>query len=76
MALEHGLSSVSIFPFLTRDNSNFVPEQILSVVPFLMRENTLIIQTVAKVAYDCYVTAICSGKNADFIKSLGADECS
>lgn len=29
---------------------------------------------VAKVAFDCHITAICSGKNADFVKSLGADE--
>ncbi|PMD20889.1 GroES-like protein [Hyaloscypha hepaticicola] len=28
----------------------------------------------AKVAFDCHITAICSGKNADFVKSLGADE--
>jgi NADPH-dependent curcumin reductase CurA len=31
-------------------------------------------QTVAKVAFDSHITAICSGKNADFVKSLGADE--
>jgi reticulon-4-interacting protein 1, mitochondrial len=29
---------------------------------------------VAKVAYDCHVTAICSSKNADYCKKLGADE--
>jgi NADPH:quinone reductase-like Zn-dependent oxidoreductase len=29
---------------------------------------------VAKVAFDCHITAICSGKNADSVKSLGADE--
>lgn len=28
----------------------------------------------AKVPFDCHITAICSGKNADFVKSLGADE--
>lgn len=28
----------------------------------------------AKVAYDCHVTAICSSKNAEYIKKLGADE--
>ncbi|KAE8442857.1 hypothetical protein EG329_002599 [Mollisiaceae sp. DMI_Dod_QoI] len=28
----------------------------------------------AKVVYDCHVTAICSGKNAAFVKELGADE--
>jgi reticulon-4-interacting protein 1, mitochondrial len=25
------------------------------------------------VAFDCHVTAICSSKNADFVKKLGAD---
>jgi len=29
---------------------------------------------VAKTLYDCHVTAICSGKNADYVKKLGADE--
>jgi len=29
---------------------------------------------VAKVSYDCHVTAICSSKNASFVKELGADE--
>lgn len=29
---------------------------------------------VAKVAYDCHVTAICSSKNAEYVKKLGADE--
>ncbi|KUJ24550.1 quinone oxidoreductase [Mollisia scopiformis] len=28
----------------------------------------------AKVSYDCHVTAICSSKNAAFVKDLGADE--
>jgi len=28
----------------------------------------------AKLLYDCHVTAICSGKNADYVKGLGADE--
>jgi NADPH:quinone reductase-like Zn-dependent oxidoreductase len=29
---------------------------------------------VAKVAFDCHVTAVCSAKNADYVKKLGADE--
>lgn len=28
----------------------------------------------AKVAYDCHVTAICSSKNVEYVKRLGADE--
>ena len=28
----------------------------------------------AKVAYDCHVTAICSSRNAEYAKKLGADE--
>lgn len=28
----------------------------------------------AKQVYDCHVIAICSGRNADFVKELGADE--
>ncbi|KAF1976988.1 NAD(P)-binding protein [Bimuria novae-zelandiae CBS 107.79] len=28
----------------------------------------------AKKVYDCHVTAICSGQNADFVRELGADE--
>lgn len=28
----------------------------------------------AKKVYDCHVTAICSGKNIEFVKGLGADE--
>lgn len=28
----------------------------------------------AKLLYDCHVTAICSDKNADYVKGLGADE--
>ncbi|KAG4034729.1 hypothetical protein MFRU_002g00820 [Monilinia fructicola] len=28
----------------------------------------------AKLLYDCHVTAICSGRNVDYVKSLGADE--
>lgn len=35
---------------------------------------TLTITSVAKVAYDCHVTAICSKKNEAFVKDLGADE--
>ena len=27
----------------------------------------------AKIAYDCHITAICSGRNANYVKSLGAD---
>jgi NADPH:quinone reductase-like Zn-dependent oxidoreductase len=30
--------------------------------------------TVAKIAYDCHVTAICSSKNFEYVKKLGADE--
>ena len=30
--------------------------------------------TAAKVVYDCHVTAICSSKNAEYVKKLGADE--
>jgi NADPH:quinone reductase-like Zn-dependent oxidoreductase len=29
---------------------------------------------VAKKLYDCHVTGICSGKNADFVRQMGADE--
>lgn len=29
---------------------------------------------VAKVSYACHVTAICSTKNASYVKELGADE--
>jgi NADPH-dependent curcumin reductase CurA len=29
---------------------------------------------VAKKLYNCHVTGICSGKNADFVRHLGADE--
>jgi NADPH:quinone reductase-like Zn-dependent oxidoreductase len=29
---------------------------------------------VAKAAYDCHVTAICSSRNAEYVKKLGADE--
>lgn len=28
----------------------------------------------AKIAYDCHVTAICSAKNAEYVRELGADE--
>lgn len=28
----------------------------------------------AKVTYDCHITAICSSKNAEYVKKLGADE--
>ena len=28
----------------------------------------------AKKLYDCHVTAVCSGRNADFVRGLGADE--
>ena len=28
----------------------------------------------ANVVYDCHVTAICSAKNTDYVKSIGADE--
>jgi NADPH:quinone reductase-like Zn-dependent oxidoreductase len=34
----------------------------------------LIFYTVAKVVYDCQVTAICSAKNAEYVRTLGADE--
>lgn len=27
----------------------------------------------AKQLFDCHVTGICSGRNADFVRSLGAD---
>ncbi|KAH8596574.1 quinone oxidoreductase [Bisporella sp. PMI_857] len=32
------------------------------------------ITQIAKIAYGCHVTAICSAKNADYVKELGADE--
>lgn len=28
----------------------------------------------AKVVYDCHVVAICSSRNAEYVKQLGADE--
>ena len=30
--------------------------------------------TVAKKVYNCHVTAVCSGRNADFVKDMGADD--
>lgn len=30
--------------------------------------------TVARLSFDCHVTAICSAKNAEYVKKLGADE--
>lgn len=32
------------------------------------------VPTVAKTVYNCHVTAICSGKNTEFVQRLGADE--
>jgi NADPH:quinone reductase-like Zn-dependent oxidoreductase len=29
---------------------------------------------VAKSLYDCHVTAVCSGRNAEYVRNLGADE--
>jgi NADPH:quinone reductase-like Zn-dependent oxidoreductase len=29
---------------------------------------------VAKKVYNCHVVAVCSGRNADFVRQLGADE--
>jgi len=31
-------------------------------------------ETVAKIVYDCHVTAICSSKNLDYVQKLGADD--
>lgn len=31
-------------------------------------------RAVAKKLYNCHVTGICSGRNADFVRRLGADE--
>lgn len=28
----------------------------------------------AKKAYNCHVTAICSGRNAEFVRQMGADD--
>ena len=28
----------------------------------------------AKKLYDCYVIGVCSGRNADFVRKMGADE--
>jgi NADPH:quinone reductase-like Zn-dependent oxidoreductase len=30
--------------------------------------------TVAKKVYNCHVTAICSGRNAEFVRQMGADD--
>jgi hypothetical protein len=38
------------------------------------RENATDTPKVAKVAFDCHVTAVCSNKNAEYVKILGADE--
>lgn len=36
--------------------------------------DALTLSEVATVVFDCHVTAICSSKNAEYVKSLGADE--
>jgi hypothetical protein len=71
----HGSFNVSFVStsLLARDNLHSGTRRICYVVLRLL-VSVLIIQIVAKAAYDCHVTAICSGKNADFVKSLGADE--
>lgn len=32
------------------------------------------LETVAKKLHDCHVTGVCSGRNADFVRQMGADE--
>ena len=59
-------------------HNSFYPIPSISLLLSLLISQTLLklskSRTVAKVAFDCHITAICSGKNADFVKSLGADE--
>ena len=81
MVLEHGLSNVSpaqevqIFSKLVLGHFHFI---FTDTVMWKQQVNTRQLQTdirkVSKIAFDCHVTAICSNKNADYVKSLGADE--
>ena len=76
----HGSFNVrlcKLSPCFAIDNS-FYPISSTSILLSLLISQTFLnlskSPTVAKVAFDCHITAICSGKNADFVKSLGADE--
>lgn len=76
----HGSFNVrlcKLSPCFAIDNS-FYPISSTSILLSLLISQTFLnlskFPTVAKVAFDCHITAICSGKNADFVKSLGADE--
>ena len=68
--LDRGLCSVRL-PIQEGLSNPFI---LLSTLQPLLQDKSPNILTVAKVVYDCHVTAICSANNADYVKSIGADE--